>query len=48
MNRGQRKLHARLWPILALLILGGLASAMVVKSHIQERQGQLPLAPGGS
>jgi hypothetical protein len=44
MNRRQRKLHARLWPMLAIVILAGLVTAIVVKSTTHQHQYQMPTA----
>ncbi|MFM9862076.1 MAG: hypothetical protein ACKVRO_00585 [Micropepsaceae bacterium] len=33
MRRAQRRLHANLWPLIALLMLAVLAVAVVVREH---------------
>ncbi|MBY0567746.1 MAG: hypothetical protein K2P70_10560 [Hyphomonadaceae bacterium] len=38
MNRAQRRAHARLWPLLVLLLVAVFAAALVAKTRIERAE----------
>lgn len=47
MNRRQRRFHARLWPVLALVIAVVIGTALVVDARVAQQARDIPTAGGG-
>jgi hypothetical protein len=47
MNRAQRRAHARLWPVLALLLAAAFAGSLLVKAGVDRAASEAPASPIG-
>jgi hypothetical protein len=46
-NRTQRRAHARLWPILALVLAAAFAGSLLVKAGVDRAASEAPASPIG-